>query len=277
MNYKNVLLIPFLAFSFFPALGYSSDKSFTINMLKNIFSLQKINENNCIGLMSIESDITQAKSIIKTLMHIENDTNIKGLILHLNSTGGSIGSSQAIFSHLKKFKTKKPIVVIIENRCLSGAYYVAIAADCIIANAGSEIGSIGIVILREHYKNLKLNEKSGDLNADLDMEVLGFGTYKNVFNPYTPFKNHHKEYLNAIGQKLYDQFVAHVAHERNLNISEEKVWADGKVFIGQEALELGLIDMIGDFSDAVEKIKELLRKRGYHNQEKIKLVDIKQS
>lgn len=234
---------------------------------------EPIDRATYINLLSLENDLDHAKPIVKTLMQIAKDPKIKGLIIHMNCYGSPVGTSKAIFSELKKFKKIKPVIVVVENGCCSGGYHVACPADFIFALPTSDVGSIGVELTFSKHKNLHFdnNNKSGDV----EVYVLRTGKYKDLCNPHIPLENWHIEYFKQINQKLYEQFVADVAQERKLSIADEKKWADGQEFIGTEALELGLIDALGDFSDALVKMKELLEARGIKVEGELEIVDIK--
>jgi protease-4 len=216
---------------------------------------------NYIAVMSIENELRHAKNIINSLLPIAKDPNIKGLILHIDCLGGTIGTAQALFYELKKLKKIKPIVVFIEDDCTSGAYYIASVADFIFALPSSHLGSIGVYTIITKYKNnIKFDHKTE--SGEKDVLMFSGGDYKLFGSPYIPLKEEESRYFQDRILKQYTQFVADVAQARNLSIDNEKVWANGKTFVGTEALELGLIDGLGSFSDAWEKMKELLQERG---------------
>jgi protease-4 len=177
-------------------------------------------------------------------------------------------------SELQKFKQNKPVVVVIEDHCYSAAYAVACAASYIFAQSGSELGSIGVIMTIEKYKNAKMHDKN--MSADMDITLVRGGNYKDLGNPNLPLCDWHIKDFKKRNNLLYQAFIKMVAQARNLSIDNEKQWADGKIFSAQEAIDLGLIDAIGDFSDAIVKMKELLQARGITIDTEFELVDVTQ-
>lgn len=211
-----------------------------------------------IGIVSIENDLENAKDIIQTLLKIQSDPTIKGILIHINCYGGLFGTTQAIINEINRIKKSKPVIVMIENYCYSCAYYLATAADFIFALPSSSIGSIGVIRTLRHYKDLKFQDDS--TSGTLEPTVIINGNYKNP-GGYVSLNNEQKQHLQDIGRKIYLQFITDVAHARGLALEDEQVWADGKEFVGTQALTLGLIDGIGGYTDALEKMKELLDQR----------------
>lgn len=243
--------------------SHASQDSFNFNdYLKSFINKlqfsKKNNNNYAIGLITIESELKEAKKFINKLFELRDDPKIKGLILHINCNGGVIGTCQAIFSELKKFKQKKPIIVIIENACFSGAYYIATAADYIFALPSSDIGGIGVISFIKKYKDLKFSENQ--ISGIMEPIIIRSGKYKDPANPYIALD---EELIDDIKQRVlkkYHQFIIDVAQARKLSLDDQEVWvAEGKSFVGTEALELGLIDAIGDFTDAITKMNELIK------------------
>lgn len=223
-----------------------------------------------IGFISIEKDLESAKNIIRTLLELRDDPKIKGVIVHMNCPGGSFGTSQAIFSEIKKFKKIKPIVVVVENYCCSCAYYIATACDFIFALPSSELGSIGVITTIKKCKDLKFNEDR--VSGAVEYTIITTGKFKNT-GPYGPLENEYKEHLTQHAKKIYNRFISDIAEMRNLSLKDEKIWADGKKLLGIDALDLGLIDALGDFSDAFDKMRELLQERGISIKDPLRVIE----
>ncbi len=205
-----------------------------------------------IYIMKIDEAIFSSEKVIKELKSIEDIPNIKSVILRLNSPGGAIGASQEIFKEIEKFKEKtgKKFVCSIENIGASGAYYISLACDKILALPGSIVGSIGVISI--FFSAEELIEK-----FHIKPFIVKSGKFK---DSGTPLRNPTEEdirYINTIVQKLFEQFKRDVKMKRpNLKVSIDEI-ADGRVFSGEEAVELGLIDGTGTFSDAVSMAIEL--------------------
>jgi protease IV len=270
---KTQLLIIFLGL-FSGAQAYQMPNNIThyLQKMANSFQFLSKEKKSCIALITLEADLIKAKKIINKLLELRNDTNIKGLILHIDCCGGLIGTCQAIFSELKKFKEKKPVIVIVENCCFSGAYYVATATDYIFALPSSEIGGIGIISFIKKYKDIKFTENQ--ISATMEPIVIRYGKYKDPANAYTSSDEELIEDIKQRAWKKYYQFVSDIAQARNLSLEDEKIWADGKSFVGTEAIQLGLIDALGDFSDAIGKMRELLKHRGVNLPDNFELIDV---
>lgn len=220
-----------------------------------------------VGLISIDQTLNSAKEIVRLLYKVAYDQAIKGLIIHMNCNGGVCGSSDLIFREIRRLKEQKPVVVFVENSCLSGGYLAACGADCIVALPSSDIGSIGVIYSLDKYKNQKFNHDGN--SGDLEPHLIRLGNHKGFGYPDLPITQQEIDYFTAHCKKKYDQFIADVAQARKLDINDALLWADGRRFTGIEALALGLIDKIGDFTDALAIIQELLEKRGICGQPKI--------
>lgn len=148
---------------------------------------------------------------------------------------------------IRRFKTKKPVVVHVENVCASAAYYLACEADRILANSSSLIGSISV----DGVPNVK-----GFLDHwNVKVTYLQSGTYKTAGNLTKEMSQIEEKYLQDLTNNAYEQFVADIYEARGLDEKTRTVWADGKVFTGSQALDLKLIDQLGSYSDALDVIK----------------------
>ena len=196
------------------------------------------------------------ESIIEQLISAEKNPSIKAIIIRVNSGGGSAAASQEIFEELKKIK--KPVVVSVGDICASGAYYISCAADKIVANRSSSIGSIGVIMqitnLEELYKKLGIT-----------YTTIKAGKYKGAGSPDRPLTDEEQGLLQEQTFKVYDQFINDVAHSRNIPVEKVKEIATGWVYLGTEALDLGLIDKIGTYKDAEMLAAELAGIKGEPN------------
>jgi len=193
------------------------------------------------------------ESIIEQLISAEKNPGVKAIIIRVNSGGGSAAASQEIFEELKKIK--KPVVVSVGDICASGAYYISCAADQIVANRSSSIGSIGVIMqitnLEELYKKLGIT-----------YTTIKAGKYKDAGSPDRPLTDEEQGLLQEQTFKVYDQFINDVALSRNIPVEKVKEIATGWVYLGTEALDLGLIDKIGTYKDAEMLAAELAGIKG---------------
>ncbi len=188
------------------------------------------------------------EDIIAQLDEAKNNPNVKAILIRVNSPGGSAAASQEIFEEVGKME--KPVVVSVSDSCASGAYYVASAADRIIANRSSSVGSIGVIMQIPNYE--ELYEKLG-----LKYTTIKQGKYKDIGSPDRPLTSEEIKLLEGQLKEVYWQFISDVAEARDMDIKKVEELATGWVFLGTEALELGLIDGIGNYKDAIDVAKEL--------------------
>lgn len=190
----------------------------------------------------------QASVIKKLLEAADDDPQVKAVVLDINSGGGAIVASRELMRAVAK--TEKPVVAWIGESGASGAYYVASAADKIVADRNSITGSIGVIAGFIHYYGLM--DKLG-----INMTVITSGDNKDVGSPYRQMTDEEREDLQELVDTIHADFVADVAVNRNLSLIYVTELADGKIYLGSEALELGLIDYTGGADLAFEIAKDL--------------------
>jgi protease IV len=199
-----------------------------------------------IGVVDLEGVILSPQPVVDELKNFGDDSSIKAIILHVNSPGGGVAASESIYREVKRVREekKKPIVVSIETVGASGAYYVSSAANKIYALNGSIVGSIGVIAEWVNY---------GDLMkwAKLKPEVLKTGEFKDTGDPSRPLTPAERAYMQALIDNMFGQFIHAVADGRDMKYDAVKTIADGKVWTGEEALSMKLIDKIGDFQAVV--------------------------
>ena len=186
-----------------------------------------------------------ADSIASELRKIGKITTIKAVVLRINSPGGSIGAVQEIYEEVIRLKEKgKKVVVSMGDVGASGAYYIACAADKIVANPGTVTGSIGVLMSLGNME--ELFRKIG-----IKVEVIKRGKHKDIGSLSREMTAEEKRLLQGLIDDAYDQFLQVVIEGRNLRKSKAEKIAQGQVFTGRQAKNLGLIDEIGNFQDAV--------------------------
>lgn len=219
---------------------------------------------NVIGVIKIEGTIMGgsgsigifgsqpgADSIIKQLREAEKDDNVEAVVLRINSPGGAAAASREIRDQVVKLgKSGKKVVASMGDVAASGGYMVACAADKILANPSTTTGSIGVIMQFQNTE--ELYDKLG-----IRTITIKSGPHKDMGSPGRPLTEEEREILQSMIDDMYDQFVSVVAEGRNMTKEEVRQVADGRVFTGRQALELGLVDQLGDFYDAVEVAKEM--------------------
>src|SRR6195256_6890712 len=195
-----------------------------------------------IAVVELEGVILSPKQVVSQLKKFADDDSIKAIVLHVNSPGGGVAASEEIYREVKRIRDekKKRIVVSIETVGASGAYYVAAASDKIYADHGSIVGSIGVIAQWVNYGDLLKWAKLKDV-------VLKTGEFKDTGNPTRDLTPAEQAYMQSLIDNMFGQFVKAVADGRGLKFDDVKSIANGKVWTGEQALSMKLIDSVGDF------------------------------
>ena len=200
-----------------------------------------------IAVVDLEGVITEAKPVVTQLRKYGNDDSIKAIILHINCPGGGAAATQEIYAAVKRIRDqkKKRIVASIETVGASGAYYVAAGTNKIFADPSSIVGSIGVIAQWYNY---------GDLIhwAKLKDETLKAGELKDAGSPTRPITPQERQYLQGLIDDMHQQFIKDVAEGRKMKVDEVRPIATGRVWTGEQAAPLKLVDQLGDFQTAVE-------------------------
>lgn len=228
--------------------------------------------NEKIGVIPIDGTISSARAVTSQLVKFKKDKGIKAIILRINSPGGAVAPTQEIYREVQKTVPVKKVIASMGTVAASGGYYVAAAADRIVAAPGTITGSIGVIMQFVQIEGLL--DKIG-----VELEILKSGEFKDIGSPDRKMTKRDKEILNALIQDIQEQFVGGVAKGRNLPVEKVRQIADGRVFSGARAKELGLVDSLGNFQDAVEFAKEMAGIEGdvtlvYSKKSKLELLEL---
>lgn len=208
---------------------------------------------NRVAIVELTGPIMSAKDVLQELhKQIKND-KVQGIVLRIDSPGGLVAPSQEIFQTVQNLKKIKPIVVSMGSVAASGGLYASLGAAKIFAQAGTNTGSIGVVAQIPNFS--KIAEKVG-----VDFWTVKSGELKDVGNPTREITEKDKQFMQSLVLEIYDQFLTDVATARNLDKEQVRKFADGRVLLGSQALEYGLIDSIGDVYDASREIYNILDK-----------------
>ena len=201
-----------------------------------------------IGVVDLTGVILSPQPVVGQLKKFNDDSSIKAIIIHVNSPGGGVAASEEIYREVKRIRAdkKKKIVVSIETVGASGAYYVASASDKIYADSGSIVGSIGVIAQWVNYGDLLKWAKLKDV-------VLKTGEFKDTGNPTRDLTPAEQAYMQDLINNMFGQFVQAVAEGRGMKFEDVKMIANGKVWTGQQAMSMKLIDGVGDFETAVDE------------------------
>jgi protease-4 len=210
-----------------------------------------------IGVVDLDGVILDSDTVVSELKKFGDDDSIKAIIIHVNSPGGGVAASEEIYREVKRLRDEKHkhIVASISTVGASGAYYVSSATNKIYADSGSVVGSIGVIAEWVNY---------GDLMrwAKLKPEILKVGALKDTGDPTRDMTPEERAFMQSLIDNMYGQFVNAVAAGRHAKPEDIKAIADGRVWTGQEALSMKLIDQVGDFQTAIEDTAKAVNIKG---------------
>jgi len=214
--------------------------------------------------IQLAGPIINADAILKEIEDVQKDTKIKGVLLNINSPGGAVPPSIEIAYAIKALKEHKPVVAYASGIMASGSYYASIYANKIIANPGSIVGSIGVILESANVEKL-MN------TIGVKTQIVKQGTYKEAGTPTREWTPEERAELERLTKDTYDLFITDVATARGLDISQSENYADAHIFSAKRAKDAGLIDRVGVKSDAKEEVAKLAKVKDPTWKEKDKL------
>ncbi len=197
-----------------------------------------------VAVVEIRGIIANAQPTIENLTEFSEDDSVKAVVLRIESPGGGVAPSQELYMEVRRTAERKPVVASMGSVAASGGYYVAAAAQKIYANPGTITGSIGVILQFTNFE--ELFKKIG-----FRMETVKSGTYKDVGNPSRKMTPEERAYLQEMIGNVHQQFVRDVAQGRHMQVEQVQGVADGRIFTGEQAKELGLVDELGNLKDAI--------------------------
>ena len=210
-----------------------------------------------IGVVDLEGVILDPSTVVGQLKKFGEDDSIKAIIIHVNSPGGGVAASEEIYREVKRLRDdkKKRIVASIETVGASGAYYVSSASSKIFADKGSIVGSIGVIAQYVNYGELLRWAKLKDI-------TMKAGEFKDTGSPTRDMTPAEQAYLQSLIDNMHTQFIQAVADGRHAKPEDIRAVANGKVWTGEQALAMKMIDQVGDFQTAVEDTAKSVGIRG---------------
>jgi protease-4 len=203
-----------------------------------------------VGVIEIKGIIKTTQPTLEHLISFKKDKNIKAVLLRIDSPGGAVGASQELYLEVMKLRSQKPVVASLGNIAASGGYYIAAAANKIVAPPGTLVGSIGAKI---EFANIeKLLEKLG-----IEPAIIKSGAYKDIGSPMREMTEEERAILVKLVKDVHHQFVEAIAKGRKLSLEQVEPLADGSIFTAEEAQKLGLVDELGNFEDATRVAAKL--------------------
>lgn len=235
---KKLLVVLLIVFLCFVAL------SAAIAMLWEFEAGEKV------ALVYVEGPIFSSRLKVQEIKEYGKDDSIKAIILRVDSPGGAVAPSQEIYNEVKRVGMIKPVIVSMGTVAASGGYYISAPAKRIIANPGTLTGSIGVIMEIPNVEGLM--DKVG-----VKTEVIKSGKHKDMGSSMKKLDPKDRKILQDIINDVYGQFLSDVASSRKMDIEMLRKMADGRVYTGKQALELGLVDELGGLEDAIRITSEL--------------------
>lgn len=198
-----------------------------------------------IGVVELTGEITNSIEIVRQLKKFRENRSLKAILLRVDSPGGGVTASQEIYEEVKKTRDSgKPVVVSMGALAASGGYYVSCGATKIVANPGTLTGSIGVISQFFHLDTLL--SKLG-----VGVSTIKSGKYKDAGNPFRAMTGSDQIYFQELMDGVHRQFINVVESERHIEHDSVISFSDGRVFTGEQALGMGLVDTLGTYEDAI--------------------------
>jgi protease-4 len=224
-------------------------------------SLKKVLDRDRLELVSLDGAITGARASSSGAMAVRDrlrelieDESVKGVLLSINSPGGTVGASKELYQAVKDLSETKPVVVSMLDQATSGGYYAASSATKIYANAGTLTGSIGVILSGFNAKELL--DRVG-----IQPQTIKTGPYKDIFSPFRELGDPERQLLQDLLQSTYQEFITDVSKGRKLDLEVVRKLADGRLYTGQQAKDNKLVDAIGTLDVAIADLRTLSRKK----------------
>ena len=196
-----------------------------------------------VAVVEMEGPIEDSSDVLKSLYEEARDKDTKAIVLRIDSPGGAVAPSEDVYNAVRRLKKDKPIVVSMGSLAASGGLYSAVGASKIFCQPGTQTGSIGVIMQIPNFTNVA--DKVG-----VSMVTVKSGALKDVGNQFRPMTDEERKFLQDTASKVHTLFIKAVAEGRGLPEEKVRSFADGRVIIGEEAKQLGLVDEFGDVYDA---------------------------
>lgn len=235
---KKALLLFFLFIVFIVIL------SFVLTLIHKVPIRERV------ALIRVEGVILEASDVIGELKEYSNSPWVKAIVLRIESPGGGVAPAQEIYEEIKKIKEKKKVVVSMGSVAASGGYYISSPAHKIVANPGTLTGSIGVIMEIPNFEGLM--KKIG-----VKTEVIKSGRHKDIVSIFKSMTPEERKIIQDVLDDVHNQFIKAVAEGRNIKVEEVRRLADGRIFTGKKAKDLGLVDELGNLEDAIRLAGEI--------------------
>ncbi len=202
--------------------------------------------SEAVAIVEVSGIIRDAREVVREIKNFSKEPNVKAIIIRIESPGGLVAPTQEIFEEIKEAKRKgKKVVASMGSIATSGGFYIALPCDKIVANPGTITGSIGVIM---NFPILeKLLQKLG-----ISFETIKSEEYKDIGSPFRMMKKEERELLKEVVDDVYQDFLEKIAEERKISLKDIKKFADGRIFSGRQAKEIGLVDTLGGLETAIK-------------------------
>jgi len=203
-----------------------------------------------VAVVRIEGPIVDSKEVIEEIKDYLKNSAVKAIVLRVDSPGGAVAPSQEIYEEVKRASKQKKVIASMGTVAASGGYYISAPATKVFANPGTLTGSIGVIMEIPNIEGLmnKIGVKT---------EVIKSGKHKDMASIFRKMKEEDRKILQGVIEDVHEQFIIAVAEGRKLPIEKVREIADGRVFTGKQAKEIGLVDELGNLEDAIKEAARL--------------------
>ncbi|MEW6510057.1 MAG: signal peptide peptidase SppA [Bacteroidota bacterium] len=221
--------------AFISLLSSTSDRTETVT----------VGSGDKLAIVELRGEIVSPDEVVRQIKKYRDSRSIRAIVLHIDSPGGGVVASQEIYEEVRKVRDGgKPVIVSMGALAASGGYYVACGGSRLVANRGTLTGSIGVISEFLQVKNAL--DKLG-----IEIEIIKSGKLKDAGAPTRKMNDDDRKYFQSLMDRVHTQFMEVVERERSLSADRVRRLADGRVYTGEEAVALGLVDTVGTFEDAV--------------------------
>lgn len=201
-------------------------------------------KENSVGVIELKGLITESDEVLDQLLQFRVSKSIKAVVVRIDSPGGAVGASQEIYREISRLNKEKPVVASMGSVAASGGYYAALGAGKIFANPGTLTGSMGVIFKFPNFEEIfqKIGYKD---------QIIKSGKLKDIGSTSRALTEEERNLLQNLLDEVHTQFITDICNSRNLPEEQVRNIADGRIFSGETAKRLGLIDELGNFNDAV--------------------------
>ncbi|MDZ7760571.1 MAG: signal peptide peptidase SppA [Desulfovermiculus sp.] len=203
-----------------------------------------------VGIVHIQGTILDSRPTTDWIHRLDEDESVQAILLRIDSPGGVVAPSQEIYAAIRRLAQNKPVIASMGAVAASGGYYIACAADQIVANPGTITGSIGVKAQLMSIEDLlqRLGIKDRTVTS---------GRLKDAGSPTQAMSQEERAYFQKLVDDLHEQFVLAVAQGRNMQVEKVRELADGRAYTGQQAKKSGLVDSLGGMQSALDRLRDM--------------------